>query len=339
MTSRALFWVHDPEAPSFRHRLAAHLPALASAGIAGEVERFPRRRYLLRVLERMRRLRAFDLLVIAKFKLESGERNLVRQAARRIVYDFDDAIYYGKPDRPGEEPDRSPRRVRKFRATCAVADLVTAGNATLAAAARAAARRVEVVPTGIDLSPYPPPAGDPRGGFRIAWIGLPGNLPYLEIVAGALARLAARHPALRLVVVSERPPARFPAPVEFVRWSKEGEAAALSDCDVGIMPLEDDDWTRGKGGFKLLQYMAAGLPTVASPVGVNREIVVEGETGFLAGSAEEWELSLDRLLGDALLRRRMGLAGRRRVEENYAMTIVSRHVVELYRGLLEEGRA
>ena len=333
---RALFWVHDPDAPSFRHRLAAHVPALEREGIACAVERFPRRRYGLRVLERAKRLRDFDLLVIAKLKLETGERGVVRRAARRIVYDFDDAIYYAKPDGPGEAPDRSPRRVRKFRATCAAADLVTAGNATLAAAARLAARRVEVVPTGIDLAPYPAPASRPPGqGGRIAWIGLPGNLPYLDLVGEPLARLAARRPGVRLTVVSERPPERFPAPVEFVPWSAKTEAEALAACDVGIMPLEDDDWTRGKGGFKLLQYMAAGLPTVASPVGVNREITQEGETGFLAASPEDWERSLDRLLGDAELRRRMGLAGRRRVEERYAMPIVSERVVRLYRDLLD----
>ncbi|HWC65048.1 MAG TPA: hypothetical protein VG777_03115, partial [Thermoanaerobaculia bacterium] len=214
MKARALFWVHDPEAPSFRHRLAAHLPALEREGIACEVETFPRRRYVVRVLERARRLSEFDLLVVAKFKLETGERGIVRRRARRVVYDFDDAIYYGKPDRIGDDPDRSPRRVRKFRATCALADLVTAGNETLAAAARGAARRVEVIPTGIDLGPYSAASSGSPSGVRIAWIGLPGNLPYLAIAEAALARVAERHPDLRLAVVSERAPAAFGAPVE-----------------------------------------------------------------------------------------------------------------------------
>jgi len=331
--SRALLWVHDAAAPSFRHRLAAHVPALEAAGIRCDVETFPRRSYGARILARAGRLAEFDLLVIAKFKLETGERWLVRRRARRIVYDFDDAIYFGKPDRPGGEPDRSPRRVRKFDATCAIADLVTAGNATLASAARRGAARVEIVPTGIDLAGYASPI--PRkGAERIAWIGMPGNLPYLARVEEALRRLAQRRPGLRLVVVSERAPASFAAPIEFRPWSKETEAAVLAGCDVGIMPLDDDDWTRGKGGFKLLQYMAAGLPTVASPVGVNGDITVEGETGYLASSSEEWEGRLDRLLGDADLRERMGIAGRRRVEENYAMPIVSRRLVALYGELI-----
>jgi len=334
--SRALFWVHDAAAPSFRHRLAAHVPALEAAGIRCDVEEFPRRRYGARVVERAGRLGEFDLLVIAKLKLEIGERWLVRRRARRIAYDFDDAIYFGKPDRPGAPPDRSPRRIRKFEATCAIADLVTAGNATLAAAARRAARRVEIVPTGIDLSGYRPlPPREAAG--RIAWIGLPGNLPYLARVEEPLRRLAGRRAGTRLVVVSERAPASFPAPVELVAWSQATEAAALSGCDVGIMPLDDDDWTRGKGGFKLLQYMAAGLPTVASPVGVNTEITVDGETGYFASTPAEWETRIERLLADAELRRRMGSAGRRRVEERYAMPLVSRRVVELYGGLIESG--
>jgi hypothetical protein len=334
--SRALFWVHDAAAPSFRHRLAAHLPALEASGIRCDVDEFPRRRYGTRILERAGRLAEFDLLVIAKFKLETGERWLVRRRARRIAYDFDDAIYFGKPDRPGMPPDRSTRRVRKFEATCAIADLVTAGNATLASAARRTGRRVEIVPTGIDLSGYGP-RSTREGDARVVWIGLPGNLPYLASVEEPLRRLARRRPGTRLVIVSERAPASFAAPIELVAWSKETEAAALSGCDVGIMPLDDDDWTRGKGGFKLLQYMAAGLPTVASPVGVNTEITVDGETGYFASTPEEWESRIERLLADPELRRRMGSAGRRRVEERYAMPLVSRRLVELYGGLIGAG--
>jgi glycosyltransferase involved in cell wall biosynthesis len=331
--SRALIWVHDAAAPSFRHRLAAHFPALEAAGIRCNVEPFPRRSYGTRILARAGRLAEFDLLVVAKFKLEAGERWLVRRRARRIVYDFDDAIYFGKPDRPGGQPDRSPGRVRKFEATCAIADLVTAGNATLASAARRTAPRVEIVPTAIDLAGYASPVPR-RGPERVAWIGMPGNLPYLARVEEALRRVAHRRPGLRLVVISERAPASFAAPVEFVPWSKETEAAALAGCDVGIMPLDDDDWTRGKGGFKLLQYMAAGLPTVASPVGVNTDITVEGETGYFASTPAEWEDRIERLLADGSLRERLGLAGRRRVEENYAMPIISRRLVELYGHLI-----
>jgi glycosyltransferase involved in cell wall biosynthesis len=336
MKRRILFWVHDPEAPSFRHRIASHLPALESEGFSCDVEIFPRRRYGVRILERAAHLREFDLLVIAKLKLETGERQAVRRLARKIVYDFDDAVYFSKPDRLGDPPDRGRRRIRKFQATCAIADLVTAGNETLASHARPHSRRLEVVPTAIDLFRYTSRA---RSGSatRLVWIGLPGNLPYLDLVREPLAALRREHPGLSLRVVSERPPEDFPIPVDFVRWSEESEAADLAAADVGVMPLTDDDWTRGKGGFKLLQYMAAGLPCVASPVGVNREIVIDGTTGFLAADDSEWESALRSLLADPAQAKRMGEAGRRRVEERYEKSIVSRRLVELYRSVAIPG--
>ena len=332
--SRALFWVHDAAAPSFRHRLAAHIPAFEAAGIRCEVETFPRRSYGARVLSRAGRLPEFDLLVIAKFKLETGERWLVRRRARRIVYDFDDAIYFGKPDRPGAEPDRSPRRVESSM-ICAIADRHR-GERT-PRWHRRSGRRVENRSDGNRSRGLRHSVSRPNTG-RIAWIGLPGNLPYLSRVEEPMRRLAQRRPGLRLVVISERPPASFAAPVEFVPWSKATEAAVLSGCDVGIMPLDDEDWTRGKGGFKLLQYMAAGLPTVASPVGVNGEITVEGGTGYLASAPGEWEDRIERLLDDAVLRGRLGLTGRRRVEDNYAMPIIARRLVELYRDVIGQSR-
>jgi glycosyltransferase involved in cell wall biosynthesis len=329
---RVQFWVHDPAAPSFRHRLAAHVPALEAAGFLCRVETFPRRRYGLRIVERLGSLRNADILVIAKFKLETGERSAVRRFARRIVYDFDDAVYYSKPDTLGGAPDRGRRRVRKFRATCHIADLVLAGNETLAEMARSAASRVEVVPTGIDLGPY---SAGPRGtGRTIVWVGLPGNLPYLDLLREPLAAIHAEFPDVRLKLISERAPEDFPIPVDFVRWSAETEAKELESADIGVMPLSDDDWTRGKGGFKLLQYMAARLPCVASPVGANREIVDDGRTGFLAADGAAWERALRTLLADRDLGRRFGEAGRRRVEERFERGIVSRRLVDLFSAIV-----
>lgn len=333
MIGRILFWVHDPEAPSFRHRLAAHLPALETAGFSCEVETFPRRRYGLRILERRERLREFEALVVAKLKLENVERQLVRRAARRLVYDFDDAIYYAKPHREGSEPDRSARRVRKFERMCAAADLVMAGNEILASFARPHSRRVAVVATGIDLDRYRVRESFSAQELRIVWIGLPGNLTYLRLVERPLVQLSQEFSSLKLKIISERPPEGFAAPFEFVPWSRESEAAELAAADIGIMPLSDDDWSRGKGGFKLLQYMAAGIPAVASPVGVNRQIVVENETGFLARGMEDWRACLRMLLADPQLRQRMGRAGRQRVEEKYERSIISRQIVELFRSL------
>lgn len=334
MRKRLLFWVHDPAAPSFRHRLAAHIPALEEAGLSCEIETIPRRRYILRVLERRSRLREVDLLIIAKFKLEAGERGVVRRVVRRVVYDFDDAIYYAKPARPGLAPDQSSGRMRKFQKMCALADLVTAGNSTLASFARPFARRLEVLPTPIETSRYEPKRVFPAGSATLVWIGMGGNLTYLDLLREPLARLVHKFSALRLKIISDRAPEGFRIAVDFVPWSEEVEARELASADAGVMPLADDEWTRGKGGFKLLQYMAAGLPVVASPVGINSEFVVNGETGLLARTSQEWESALGDLLSDPAARAQMGAAGRRRAQELYDRPAASRHLVELYRSLL-----
>lgn len=338
----ALLWSYDPEAPSFRHRLRSALPALEAAGWRCRVDKLPHRRYVRRVVERRREIAAADLLVIAKVNLALGEGGLVRRWARRIVFDFDDAIWLRKPRRLGEAPHRSRVRERKFGDTCRRADLAVAGNGFLAAEAERqvgsrAARtppRIEVVPTPVDVARYPasPPAG--RRGRTLVWIGLPENLVYLEPVRPALARLAVRYPDLVLRVVSSEFPDWPEVPIERVPWSEAGEVDALATAGVGLMPLTDDEWSRGKCAFKLLQYMAAGLPCVASPVGANREAIADGESGLLAAGDEGWERALAALLDSPELRARMGEAGRERAERLYDRRVIAQRIVALYGSLL-----
>jgi glycosyltransferase involved in cell wall biosynthesis len=164
------------------------------------------------------------------------------------------------------------------------------------------------------------------------WIGRPENLISLELVRPALAGLARQLPELRLRVVCSHFPQWSELEIEAVPWSVDSEVEALTTADVGIMPLADDAWSRGKCGFKLLQYMAASLPCVASPVGANTSVVEHGVTGSLAASADEWQSALHRLLTDRALRQKMGAAGRERAENHYSMhTYCSR-----YRELLTE---
>ncbi|PYQ64647.1 MAG: hypothetical protein DMF54_13500 [Acidobacteria bacterium] len=322
------FWVHDPEAPSFRHRLAALFPTLEARGFICRTEVFPRRRYATRVLERLARLREIDLLVIAKLKLLPFEARIVRRAARRIVYDFVDAIFLGKPELPGKAPDDSFFRRSKFAATCRAADLVVVGSPALAREAKRWARRVELVPTAVDVSRYSPDV--PRTGNRLVWIGQPGNLPYLDLVRAPLQELSREMPDLRLRVVCNRFPQWPELRLERLFWSDATEAAALATSDVGLMPLSDDAWAAGKGAFKLLQYMAAGLPAVASPVGMNRTVVVPGATGFLASDPKAWLDSLRFLLRFPEKRRVMGEIARRRVESEYDLQVIAPKVADLY---------
>ncbi len=291
----ALLLAYDPEAPSFRHRLRDVAAALDADGWRCAVERLPKGRYFRRFLERRRQLAAARCLVLSKINLGLAEGALLRRLTARVVLDFDDAIYVHRPRAVGAPVGRSPLRARKFDATCAAADLVLAGNEALAARARRRARRVEVVPTSVDLASFPETA-PARRGTTVVWIGRPENLAYLELVRPALAALAREVPGLTLRVVSSRFPEWPEVPVERVPWTQAAEVPALVSADVGVMPLTDDEWTRGKCAFKILQYMAASLPAVASPVGTNREVIVSGETGFFAADPDEWTARLRDLL-------------------------------------------
>jgi glycosyltransferase involved in cell wall biosynthesis len=329
VSRRALFWTYDPTQPSFRHRLAPLAGELARRGWSVEIERFPRGRYLRRVVARRRALAEADLLVFAKINLAPGEGALLARLAPPALFDFDDAIWLRKPRAAGLAPGRSAFRERKFAASCRAAALVLAGNEFLAARARRADARVEVVPTGVDLAAYAAHPRDGDDGHTVVWIGLPENLPYLDAVRPALARLAARGPAVRLRVVSSAFPDWPEVPIERRPWSAADEIAALASSSIGIMPLADDDWSRGKCAFKLLQYMAAGLPTVASPVGQNAEVVVAGETGLLARTSDEWEGALGSLLASAELRARLGRAGREALAGRYDSVSIARRAADL----------
>jgi glycosyltransferase involved in cell wall biosynthesis len=321
---------YDLEQPSFRHRMRSLIPALEAAGWRVCAERFPSGRYGLRTWERRSLLRAADVVVLHQIKLSAPEARLFAAFTRHSVFDVDDAIYVRKPRRLGDAPDESPWRKRKFAATCRWVDEVAAGNDVLAGVARASARAVTVLPTSIDTAAYLPTAAadDPP---TIAWIGSPENLIYLEMIRPALARLTIRHPTLKMRIICSRFPVWPEVNVECIAWSSATEAKSLAEAHIGVMPLTDDAWSRGKCAFKLLQYMAAALPCVASPVGANTEAVIDGVNGFHARSAEEWERSLESLIVSPELRARFGAAGRAHVESRYSM----RAYRERYLHLLE----
>jgi len=317
--SNAVLLGYDLDQPSFRHRMRTLVGTLEAAGWQVRTERFPSRRYGLRTWERRELLGWAHVVVLHQIKLSAIEARLFASLSRRRVFDVDDAIYVRKPRRLGERADDSVWRRRKFAATCRWVDVVAAGNDVLASVARPAARAIAVLPTSIDISCYQPASAAPDEPPTIVWIGSPENLVYLEMIRPALARLTVRYPALRLRVICSAFPNWPEVHVERVVWSAATEAASLAAAHIGVMPLSDDEWTRGKCAFKLLQYMAASLPCVASPVGANAEAVIDGVNGFHATSLDDWERSLERLINSAELRARLGAAGHARVAERYAM--------------------
>lgn len=320
---------YDLEQPSFRHRMRSLMAPLQNAGWQVRAERFPGGRYGIRTWERRALWKWADVTVLHQIKLSGLEARLFASLSRRRVFDVDDAIYVRKPRRLGQAPDESIWRKRKFAATCRWVDVVAAGNDVLAGVARASAREIVILPTSIDVAAYLPSHAGDDAAPTIAWIGSPENLIYLEMIRPALARLTQRHPTLKLRVICSHFPEWPDVALEKVAWSAATEAQSLAAAHIGIMPLTDDAWSRGKCALKLLQYMAAGLPCVASPVGANREAVIDGVNGFHAASLEEWEAALEKLIVSPQLRATQGLNGLHQVRERYAMSVYRSRYLEL----------
>ncbi len=298
------------ELPSFRLRMASLQPALEARGWAVHACSMPRRPEWWRVWARRELWRRSDLIVFSKQKLLPLERALVRRWCRRWVMDFDDAVMFAKSRRVGEAPDQAWWRQHRLRRMVELASITVVAARSLADWARPFARRLEVLPTPVNLAVYPIAVHEPRARLRIAWIGTRGNLRYLEALAPVLRQVASEGIDFELVVVLEGVPTIEGVRVQEVRWDPITEGEVLASCDLGVSPLSDDAWTRGKGAYRSMQFAAAGLPTVASPVGASCDVVIPEKTGLWASTADEWLVALRRLAADPGLRQRMGAAAR-----------------------------
>src|SRR5258708_2735083 len=330
---KAVLLGYDLEQPSFRHRMRTLVGTLEAAGWQVRAERFPSGRYGLRTWERRSLLREAAVVVRHRIKWGGIEAGLFASGGRRRIFDVDDAIYVRKPRRLGEAPDDSPWRKRKFAAPCRWVDVVAAGNDVLAGVARLSAPTVTILPTSIDTAAYHPTTAAAADPPTIVWIGSPENLVYLEMIRPALARLTTRYPTLKMRVICSRLPDWSEVNIERIAWSSATEATELAAAHIGVMPLTDDEWARGKCAFKLLQYMAAALPCVASPVGANTEAVIDGFNGFHARTVDDWERHLEALIRSPELRARLGASGRAHVESRYAMRTYQARYLELLQRL------
>jgi glycosyltransferase involved in cell wall biosynthesis len=264
-----------------------------------------------------------------------GEAPLRRLAHHqpRWVFDFDDAVWMPN----SSEANRAFERLKPFGQPAWLASracAVSAGNAFLADWARSCRsgrsdESVEVVPTAVDTDRWRPrPRPREPGPPRLIWIGSPSTATYLEALRPALARLGRRHPGLELHVVGA-PFSCGELRVVHHDWQEATEADLVSGCDIGLAPIPDDAWARGKCGLKLLLYMACGLPAVASRAGVHPEIVTHGEDGWLADTPDGWEPAVDAMVADSKLREQLGSAARATVERRFSLHAVAPRLAAL----------
>ena len=287
---------------------------------SGLVKRWNRRSDLA-ALERF----AADIVVLERevfsdttFDVEQS----LRRMARRLVLDIDDGLFV--------------LHRHKFEVLCGLSDHIIAGNELLATRARMINPRVTVIPTCVDVEKFRVPSSEFRvsafrntelgtRNFILGWTGTAGNIEFLEVLREPLKTLSREFDfELRVIAESDRPLRRLGfdrdgIAIRFVRWSEVTEIADLGDFDVGLMPMPDTEWTRYKCGLKMLQYMAAGIPAIASPVGVNSEIIHHRVNGWLATTPDEWLFVLRQLLSDSSRGAAVVEAARKTVEQRYSV--------------------
>ena len=251
----------------------------------------------------------------------------LRRSHAPLVVDYDDAVYHSyQQHRLGLVRTMLGTKIEEvMREAC----LVVAGNDYIADhARRSGARRVEILPTVVDTSRYRP-IGDHQGsGRRIGWIGSPLTSAYLEQIRAPLTELVRVHRA-ELVLIGARPGTLSHLAPRYVPWHEDAEVDALNACEVGIMPLPDSPFERGKCGYKLIQFMACEKAVVGSPVGVNRQIIRHGENGLLASTEREWSEALARLIREPEVRRRLATAGRTTVEREFSTAAIAPRLAAL----------
>ena len=250
-----------------------------------------------------------------------------------FVIDYDDAIFH----RHDQHPNPLVRGLlsKKIENIMACSRVVVVGNRYLAKyAQKAGAPRVEILPTVVDLSKYKVKENFDSSCFKIGWVGSPSTSRHINIASEALKYICLKNNVeFRAMGALQKDIVAIPG--KLIPWNAETETMELTRFDVGIMPLPDTPWEKGKCGFKLIQYMAAGLPVIASPVGMNSEIVDHGVNGFLASSTDEWIKYLEILKEDLDLRRTMGAESREKVEKIYSLKVVAPKLISIIKEATE----
>ena len=255
---------------------------------------------------------SWDVVFIQRIFIPKHLLKLLNHKSVQIIYDFDDAIYIN-PGRP-ESQEKTAGMIK-------YASKVIVSTDYLQEFCKNYGKTAEVIPSPVETNRIFPCVKRKNQSVTIGWMGSPWTSGFLEIIEKPLQKLAGKYP-FRFLTVGAKPDYHLAGVNHLAKpWIFEDENQELGAMDIGLMPLPDTDWTRMKGGYKLLQYFSAGIPGVASPVGINRSIIKTGENGFLAATEEEWYLVLEKLINDPALRNRLGSNARKEAIERYSRQV------------------
>jgi hypothetical protein len=305
----------------YRYRLQAFEPYLNSKG--WRIEAYPIPRGIIAALKLVRTIRSADVVFLQRTAPIRPYLRLLRKNVKRLVFDFDDAVFR----RDSFAKKGRGTRQKRFDAVVCASDAVIAGNEFLAQRARrfAKSKRVVTIPTCIETKTYEREMlsegrTSPSGAMVLAWIGSSSTLPLLTGQGDMLNRIGREFSSISLKVICDSFPSFKHIHVHPVPWSVDTEIRELMSCHVGISWLPEDEWGMGKCGLKVLQYMAAGLPVVANPFGIHLQMIEHGKSGFLPKTPENWIHAVKMLHEDPELAKRMGARGREIVHARYSVS-------------------
>ena len=322
-----LFVSKGKDSASTRYRALAYFTALQSSGWR------PLHLTVRGTLPRLKLLgiaKQAEVVVILRKTFSLSFLRLLRLCSKNLVFDLDDAVFC----RSDGEPSKS--RQMSFEKVTSICEQVWAGNLYLADRARQYNEAVKILPTSLDYRKYLLEVEKNPKHFDLVWIGSRSTQKYLKESLPLLESLSEIIPNLRLKIVADFDLPTIRLKTLAVPWSEQGEAKALASSHIGIAPMTDDPWTKGKCGLKVLQYMAAGLPVISSPAGVNKEIVQHGKTGFLAENFDDWRQSINKLFSDPDLSDTMGKTGQKRVIEHFSVDATFRKMSECLNSLVQK---
>ncbi len=361
---RVLFWVPYPtEGPSNRYRVEQYLPYLDREGIEYSLHSFwckaiykslhRKGNYIRKIsyfliglfkrLSDLFKLKEYDIVFIHReaspFRFILFE-NIAKFLNKYIIFDFDDSIFLHNISDANKllnflkNPQKVPRILK-------LSDLLIAGNSFLKNYATNYNNKIIIIPTVIDTEKYVPKdriRKDGNAAVIIGWIGSPTTIKYLDLLKDVFEKLIARFDNIKVHIVGGKFGTLISPSIINKEWELETEVSDLQEFDIGIMPIPDDNWGRGKCAFKIIQYMSVGIPVVASSVGMNKEVVINGINGFLAENNDDWLDKLSQLIRSADLRSKLGAAGRITVENNYSLKSQADNFTNILKGFNKDKR-
>lgn len=357
---RVLFWVPYPkEGASNRYRVEQYLPYLKNENIKYSLRPFWsssaykilynngyyfKKIYflicgtVLRIVDLLR-VTHYDIVFIHREAYPIGGaffETILSILRKPIIFDFDDAIFLPTFSQPNNFVERF-KRPDKVVNIIKRSSHIIAGNSYLSNYALRYNRSVSIIPTPIDTDNYYSDLKiNKKNGVVIGWMGSITTLIFLNIMINTFINLSKKFNNIKFKIVGGDFSIEGLSNIISKPWSLEEEIEDLRSFDIGIMPMPDNEWTNGKCGFKAILYMNMGIPCVCSPIGVNKEIITDGINGFLAGTENEWIEKLSLLIENPEIRKKIGIAGRKTVEERYSVKVNAPKYLEIFRKIYEE---